>query len=135
MGVILALLIATGEVNKGSDVPLWVVLSAHTAIALGTLTGGWRIVKTMGSKLTRLKPVGGVCAESAAAGMLFFTSAYGVPVSTTHTITGGIVGVGASRRLAAVRWGVARRVVWAWVFTIPGAALMAAASYAILKLF
>ena len=135
MGVILALLIATKEVSPDASVPLWVVLSAHTAIALGTLTGGWRIVKTMGSKLTRLKPVGGVCAESAAAGMLFFTSAYGVPVSTTHTITGGIVGVGASQRLAAVRWGVARRVVWAWVFTIPGAAIMAAAAYGIVSLF
>jgi PiT family inorganic phosphate transporter len=111
------------------------VLSCHAAIALGTLTGGWRIVKTMGSKLTRLKPVGGVCAESAAAGMLFFTSAQGIPVSTTHTITGGIVGVGASQRLAAVRWGVAGRVVWAWVFTIPGAALMAAAAYGILQVF
>jgi PiT family inorganic phosphate transporter len=135
MGVILALLIATGEVGKSSDVPLWVVLASHTAIALGTLTGGWRIVKTMGSKLTRLKPVGGVCAESAAAGMLFFTSAQGIPVSTTHTITGGIVGVGASQRLAAVRWGVAGRVVWAWVFTIPGAALVAALAYGIIQAF
>ena len=135
MGVILALLIATGELGKNAEVPLWVVLSCHAAIALGTLTGGWRIVKTMGSKLTRLKPVGGVCAESAAAGMLFFTSAQGIPVSTTHTITGGIVGVGASQRLAAVRWGVAGRVVWAWVFTIPGAALMAAAAYGILQAF
>src|SRR3954469_16236239 len=134
MGVILALLIATGEVGKNSSVPLWVVLSAHTAIALGTLTGGWRIVKMMGTKLTRIKPVGGVCAESAAAAMLFFTSAQGIPVSTTHTITGGIVGVGASQRLSAVRWGVAQRVVWAWVFTIPGAAVMAAASYGILQL-
>jgi PiT family inorganic phosphate transporter len=135
MGVILALLIATGELGKNAEVPFWVVLSCHAAIALGTLTGGWRIVKTMGSKLTRLKPVGGVCAESAAAGMLFFTSAQGIPVSTTHTITGGIVGVGASQRLAAVRWGVAQRVVWAWVFTIPGAAVMAAASYGILQVF
>jgi PiT family inorganic phosphate transporter len=135
MGVILALLIATGEVGKNSDVPLWVVLSAHTAIALGTLTGGWRIVKTMGTKLTRIKPVGGVCAESAAAGMLFFTSAQGIPVSTTHTITGGIVGVGASQRLSAVRWGVAGRVVWAWIFTIPGAAIVAAAAYGVLQLF
>jgi PiT family inorganic phosphate transporter len=135
MGVILALLIATGELGKNADVPFWVVLSCHAAIAAGTLTGGWRIVKTMGSKLTRLKPVGGVCAESAAAGMLFFTSAQGIPVSTTHTITGGIVGVGASQRLAAVRWGVAGRVVWAWVFTIPGAALMAAAAYGILQVF
>jgi PiT family inorganic phosphate transporter len=135
MGVILALLIATGEVGKNADVPLWVVLAAHTAIALGTLTGGWRIVKTMGTKLTRLQPVGGVCAESSAAATLFFTSAAGVPVSTTHTITGGIVGVGASQRLAAVRWGVARRVVWAWVFTIPGAALVAAATYAVVAAF
>jgi PiT family inorganic phosphate transporter len=135
MGVILALLIATKEVGPDASVPLWVVLSAHTAIALGTLTGGWRIVKTMGSKLTRLQPVGGMCAESAAAGMLFFTSAAGIPVSTTHTITGGIVGVGASRRLSAVRWGVASRVVWAWVFTIPGAALVAALAYGVLELF
>ena len=135
MGVILALLIATGELGKNAEVPLWVVLSAHTAIALGTLTGGWRIVKTMGTKLTRIKPVGGVCAESAAAGMLFFTSAQGIPVSTTHTITGGIVGVGASQRLSAVRWGVAGRVVWAWIFTIPGAAIVAAAAYGVLQVF
>src|SRR3954470_18720836 len=106
MGVILALLIATGEVGKNSDVPLWVVLTAHTAIALGTLTGGWRIVKTMGSRITKLQPVGGLAAESAAAGTLFFTSAAGIPVSTTHTITGAIVGVGATQRLSAVRWGV-----------------------------
>jgi PiT family inorganic phosphate transporter len=121
MGVILALLIATGHAAAGSATPLWVVLSAHTAIALGTLTGGWRIVKTMGSRITRLQPVGGVAAESAAAVTLFATSAAGIPVSTTHTITGGIVGVGAARRLSAVRWGVAGRVVWAWVLTIPGA--------------
>jgi inorganic phosphate transporter, PiT family len=121
MGVILALLIATGHATAGSSTPLWVVLSAHTAIALGTLTGGWRIVKTMGSRITRLQPVGGVAAESAAAVTLFATSAAGIPVSTTHTITGGIVGVGAARRLSAVRWGVAGRVVWAWVLTIPGA--------------
>jgi inorganic phosphate transporter, PiT family len=121
MGVILALLIATGHATAGSSVPLWVVLSAHSAIALGTLTGGWRIVKTMGSRITKLQPVGGVAAESAAAVTLFATSAAGIPVSTTHTITGGIVGVGAARRLSAVRWGVAGRVVWAWVLTIPGA--------------
>jgi PiT family inorganic phosphate transporter len=135
MGVILALLIATKELGPNASVPLWVVLSAHTAIALGTLTGGWRIVKTMGTKLTRLQPVSGVCAETAAAGTLFFTSAAGIPVSTTHTITGGIVGVGASQRLSAVRWGVAGRVVWAWVFTIPGAAVVAAASYLVLQAF
>ena len=121
MGVILALLIATGHLAPGSSTPVWVVLCAHTAIALGTLTGGWRIVKTMGSKITRLQPVGGVAAESGAAITLFATSIGGIPVSTTHTITGGIVGVGAARRLSAVRWGVAGRVVWAWVLTIPGA--------------
>ena len=121
MGIILALLIAADHLPAGADVPLWVVLSAHTAIGLGTLTGGWRIVKTMGSKITRLQPSGGMAAESAAAATLFATSAAGIPVSTTHTITGAIVGVGASRRLSAVRWGVAGRVVWAWVLTIPGA--------------
>ena len=129
MGVILAVLIGTGHLPAGSDVPLWVVLSAHTAIALGTLTGGWRIVKTMGSRITKLQPVGGVAAESAAAATLFFTSHAGIPVSTTHTITGAIVGVGASRRLSAVRWGIAGRVVWAWVLTIPGAWLIATITY------
>jgi PiT family inorganic phosphate transporter len=129
MGVILALLIAANRVSADAAVPLWVVLSCHAAIALGTLFGGWRIVRTMGTKLTRLQPMGGVCAESAAASMLFFASANGIPVSTTHTITGGIVGVGSAQRMSAVRWGVARRVVWAWVLTIPGAALVAALAY------
>jgi inorganic phosphate transporter, PiT family len=131
MGVILAVLISSGHLPTGADVPLWVVLSAHVAIGLGTLTGGWRIVKTMGSKITRLQPVGGMAAESAAAATLFFTSHAGIPVSTTHTITGAIVGVGSSRRLSAVRWGVAGRVVWAWIFTIPGAWLIAALTYAV----
>jgi PiT family inorganic phosphate transporter len=135
MGVILALLIAEGQVPKSSGVPLWVVLSSHAAIGLGTLSGGWRIVKTMGSKITRLTPVGGVAAESSAAVTLFFASAQGIPVSTTHTITGGIVGVGASRRLSAVRWGVASRVVWAWVLTIPGAFIIAALTFWIEGLF
>jgi PiT family inorganic phosphate transporter len=126
MGVILAVLIASGHLPKGAEVPIWVVLSAHTAIALGTLTGGWRIVKTMGSRITRLQPVGGMAAESAAAGAIFFASASGIPVSTTHTITGAIVGVGSTQRLSAVRWGVAGRVIWAWVLTIPGAALIGA---------
>jgi PiT family inorganic phosphate transporter len=134
MGVILAVLISSGHLPPGSDVPLWVVLSAHVAIGLGTLTGGWRIVKTMGSKITRLQPVGGMAAESAAAATLFFTSHAGIPVSTTHTITGSIVGVGASRRLSAVRWGVAGRVVWAWVVTIPGAWLIATVTYAFVEL-
>ena len=135
MGIILALLIATGHVGSDADVPLWVVLSAHTAIALGTLSGGWRIVHTMGSRITRLQPVGGVSAESAAAATLFFVSANGIPVSTTHTITGCIVGVGSIQRLSAVRWGVAGRVVWAWILTIPGAAIMAALLFLLLKPF
>ena len=125
--VILAVLIAAGQVSPNADVPLWVVLSAHLAIGLGTLAGGWRIVKTMGTRITRLQPVGGMAAESGAALSLFYASANGVPVSTTHTITGAIVGVGASSRLSAVRWGVAGRVVWAWILTIPGAAIVAAA--------
>ena len=133
MGVILALLIGAGRLGPDADVPLWVVLSAHTAIGLGTLFGGWKIVKTMGNKLTRLQPMGGVAAETAAAITLFFTSARGIPVSTTHTITGAIVGVGTTRRLAAVRWGVARRVLWAWLLTIPGSALVAAGTFLLLE--
>ncbi|MGH8998410.1 MAG: inorganic phosphate transporter [Acidimicrobiia bacterium] len=135
MGVILALLIATGHASAGQGVPLWVVLSAHAAIGLGTLSGGWRIVHTMGSKITRLQPAGGVSAESAAAATLFFVSAQGIPVSTTHTITGCIVGVGSIQRLSAVGWGIAGRVVWAWILTIPGAALIAAATYTMLRPF
>jgi inorganic phosphate transporter, PiT family len=121
MGIILALLISQGVVGPKSGVPLWVVLSAHTAIGLGTFAGGWRIVKTMGTKITHLQPLGGMCAESAAAATLFFTAHAGIPVSTTHTITGAIIGTGSVRRLSAVRWGIAGRVVWAWIFTIPGA--------------
>jgi PiT family inorganic phosphate transporter len=134
MGIILALLIASGHAGPDASTPLWVVLAAHTAIGLGTLTGGWRIVKTMGSRITRLQPVGGVAAESAAAATLFATSAGGIPVSTTHTITGAIVGVGAARRLSAVRWGVAGRVVWAWVLTIPGAFAVAYVSFLLVDL-
>ena len=133
MGIILALLIGAGRLGPDADVPMWVVLSAHTAIGLGTLFGGWKIVKTMGNKLTRLQPMGGVAAETAAAITLFFTSARGIPVSTTHTITGAIVGVGTTRRLAAVRWGVARRVLWAWLLTIPGSALVSAGTYLLLE--
>jgi PiT family inorganic phosphate transporter len=125
MGVILALLIANGHLASDASVPLWVVLSAHTAIGLGTLFGGWRIVHTMGSKITKLTPVGGMSAELAAASTLFFTAHAGIPVSTTHTITGAIVGVGTTQRLSAVRWGVASKVVWAWVLTIPGAFVVA----------
>ena len=134
MGIILAVLIASGKVAKTSSVPLWVVLAAHTAIGLGTLFGGWRIVKTMGSRITRLQPVGGMAAEMGAAMTLFYTSHAGIPVSTTHTITGAIVGVGSSRRLSAVRWGVAGRVVLAWVVTIPGAGIIAVLSSRLIKM-
>jgi PiT family inorganic phosphate transporter len=109
--------------------PMWIILSAHAAIALGTLSGGWRIVKTMGMRITELQPIGGVCAETAGAIMLIGTSLAKIPVSTTHTITGAIVGVGASRRLSAVRWAVAANIIWAWVLTIPAAACISAASY------
>jgi len=129
MGIILALLIANHEVPATSGVPLWVVLAAHTAIGLGTLFGGWRIVHTMGSKITKLQPVGGMCAETAAAATLFFTARAGIPVSITHTITGAIVGTGTTQRLSAVRWGVAGRVVWAWVLTIPGAFIVSYVVY------
>jgi inorganic phosphate transporter, PiT family len=135
MGIIAALLVGSGYLQLQPDgdlpVPLWVVLSAHAAIALGTLAGGWRIVKTLGQRITALKPVGGFSAETAAACSLYLATALGIPVSTTHTITGAIVGVGATRRLSAVRWGVAGRIVWAWVLTIPAAAVMAAVTYAI----
>jgi inorganic phosphate transporter, PiT family len=135
MGIIAALLVGAGylqlEPNGDLPVPLWVVLSAHAAIALGTLSGGWRIVKTLGQRITALKPVGGFSAETAAAVSLYLATALGIPVSTTHTITGAIVGVGATRRLSAVRWGVAGRIVWAWVLTIPAAGLIAAVTYAI----
>jgi inorganic phosphate transporter, PiT family len=129
MGVILALLIGTGRLPVNASVPLWVVLSAHAAIAAGTLSGGWRIVHTMGSRITKLQPVGGMSAEAAAAATLFFTASKGIPVSTTHTITGAIVGVGSVQRLSAVRWGVAGRVVWAWVLTIPGSFAVAYLAY------
>jgi inorganic phosphate transporter, PiT family len=135
MGIIAALLVGSGylelEENGDLPVPLWIVLAAHAAIALGTLTGGWRIVKTLGHRITALKPVGGFSAETAAAASLYLATALGIPVSTTHTITGAIIGVGATRRLSAVRWGVAGRIVWAWVLTIPAAGLVAAVVYAI----
>jgi PiT family inorganic phosphate transporter len=115
-----------------SEVPWWIILSAHFAIALGTLTGGWRIVRTMGSRITKLKPVSGFCAETGAAVTVIAASVWGIPVSTTHTITGAIMGVGATQRFSAVRWGVAGRIVYAWVLTIPMAAAIGAASYGIL---
>jgi PiT family inorganic phosphate transporter len=129
MGIILALLIAKGYVGAKAEVPWWVILASQTAMGLGTLSGGWRIVKTMGMRLTKLKPVGGFCAETGAAGMLFLASALGIPVSTTHTITGGIVGVGFVNNPNSVRWAVALRIVWAWLFTIQSAAIIAAIVY------
>jgi PiT family inorganic phosphate transporter len=135
MGIISALLVGSGylklEANGDLPVPLWIVIAAYTAIALGTLAGGWRIVKTLGQRITALKPVGGFSAETAAAASLYLATHLGIPVSTTHTITGAIVGVGATRRLSAVRWGVAGRIVWAWILTIPAAALVAAVVYGI----
>jgi len=133
MGIIAGVLFAAGYIQT-FDIPLWVILAAHTAIGLGTLAGGWRIIHTMGSKITKLQPVGGFAAETGAAIALLIATQTGVPVSTTHAITGAIVGVGAVRRLSAVRWGVAGRIVWAWVLTIPMAFLIAAGSYTLLRL-
>jgi PiT family inorganic phosphate transporter len=135
MGVIAVLLYSQGYLGSEFYVPFWVVITCQAMMGFGTLAGGWRIVKTMGSKITRLQPSGGVAAETAAAATLFATSAAGIPVSTTHTITGAIVGVGAARRLSAVRWGVAGRVVWAWVLTIPGAFVISYLSYLLVDLF
>jgi inorganic phosphate transporter, PiT family len=128
MGIIAGVLFAGGYIGA-FRIDLWVILMAHAAIALGTLTGGWRIIHTMGSKITKLQPVGGFAAETAGAISLFTATHFGIPVSTTHTITGAIIGVGSIRRLSAVRWGVAGRIVWAWVLTIPAAGLIAAVVY------
>ncbi|HUG24844.1 inorganic phosphate transporter [Piscinibacter sp.] len=130
IGIIWMLLIATGYASSADALPpAWVIWVCYLAIGLGTLFGGWRIVKTMGQKITKLKPVGGFCAETGGAITLFLATGLGIPVSTTHTITGAIVGVGATRRASAVRWGVAGNIVWAWVFTIPASGLVAAAAY------
>jgi len=128
-------LIASGLQAQSEHVApqLWVVLSCHAAMGLGTLSGGWRIVKTMGMRITKLRPVGGFCAETAGAFTLIGTAVLGIPVSTTHTITGSIVGVGSLQRFSAVRWGIAGRIVWAWIFTIPASALIAAASWLLLR--
>jgi PiT family inorganic phosphate transporter len=132
MGIIAGALVAGGYLGLDDGhlpIPVWVVLSAHAAIALGTLSGGWRIIHTMGSKITKLQPVGGFAAETAGAISLFTATHLGVPVSTTHTITGAIIGVGSIRRLSAVRWGIAGRIVWAWLLTIPASAFIAAGVY------
>jgi len=133
MGIIASLLFSAGLLGDKFYIPFWVVLVCHTAIALGTMFGGWRIVKTMGQKVAKLTPVDGFCAESGAAIMLFVSSAFGVPVSTTHTITGAIMGVGSRQRFSAVRWGVAGTIVWAWILTIPCSAAISAAAYIIAR--
>jgi PiT family inorganic phosphate transporter len=133
MGIIASLLF-TGGIISEFHIPLWVVLSAHTAIALGTLSGGWRIVKTMGQKITKLKPIDGFCAETASATSIFLATHLGIPVSTTHVITGAISGVGSVQRFSAVRWGVTLRIVWAWIFTIPASGLIGLLNYLFIKL-
>jgi len=133
MGIIAMVLFSSGMSGPTFHVPFWVVISCQAVIALGTLFGGWRIVKTMGMRITKLKPVGGFCAETGGAITLFIATGFGIPVSTTHTITGAIIGVGATRKLSAVRWGVAQRIVWAWVLTIPCSAIIAAVAWWLCK--
>lgn len=134
MGIVTGLLFAGGLIHK-FDVPLWVVLSAHAVIGLGTLIGGWRIVKTMGQKITKLRPIDGFCAETASAASIFLATYLGIPVSTTQVITGAISGVGASRGLSNVRWGITLSIVWAWIFTIPVAAFISGITFYLLNLF
>ena len=128
MGIITGLLFSAGIIDV-FEIPMWVALSCYAAIALGTMFGGWRIVKTMGQKIAKLKPIDGFCAETAGAISLYIATSMGIPVSTTHTITGSIMGVGSIRRLSAVKWGVAGGIIWAWIITIPAAALISALSY------
>ncbi len=135
MGIIASLLFSAGLLGKTFHIPLVVVLACYAAIALGTMLGGWRIVKTMGQKVAKLKPVDGFCAESSAASALLISTAFGIPVSTTHTITGAIMGVGSLRRLSAVHWGVVGKILWAWVLTIPASALIAAVTYKLAATF
>jgi PiT family inorganic phosphate transporter len=135
MGIIWVALIATNQVSKNAPIDLWIVLSCHTAIALGTLFGGWRIVKTMGQRITKLKPFEGFCAETAGALTLFGATHFGIPVSTTHTITGAIVGAGATKGASAVKWGVTHKIFWAWILTIPVSAAIGAVFFALLKAF
>lgn len=133
MGIIASLLFSAGLLGKHYSIPNWVVIACYAAISCGTMFGGWRIVKTMGQKISKLKPVDGFCAESGAAITLFMSSAMGIPVSTTHTITGAIMGVGSLKRLSAVKWSMAGKIVWAWIITIPAAALISAVSYYLIQ--
>src|SRR5882757_2393677 len=135
LGIIAAAMVAHGDLVSIRHLPNWVPVSCFTAIALGTMSGGWRIVKTMGTRITKVSPLEGVCAETAGAITLFLTQSLGIPVSTTHTITGAIIGVGATKRLSAVRWGVTINIIWAWILTIPVSALLAACVYWIVRLF
>lgn len=135
MGIIWVALIAANRVPKDAPIDLWIVLSCHTAIALGTLFGGWRIVKTMGQKITKLRPFEGFCAETAGALTLFGATHFGIPVSTTHTITGAIMGAGAPKGFSAVKWGVTTKILWAWIFTIPVSALISAGIFFVINLF
>jgi PiT family inorganic phosphate transporter len=134
MGIISVALLAGGQINDIKDMPNWVPLACYTAIAIGTMSGGWRIVKTMGSKITKVTPLEGVAAETAGAITLFLTERLKIPVSTTHTITGSIIGVGLTKRVSAVRWGVTVNLVWAWILTIPVSALAGALVYAIVTI-
>jgi PiT family inorganic phosphate transporter len=138
MGIIVAALAAAGLYEHApggghGTIPFWVVISCHAAMGLGTMSGGWRIVRTMGMRITKLAPTGGFCAETSGAASLFLATGLGIPVSTTHTITGAIVGTGSVRKFSAVRWGVAGRIVWAWILTIPGSAAIGGASYALAR--
>ena len=135
MGIITAALIAGGNISEFSQMPDWVPLACYTAIGIGTMSGGWKIVKTMGTKITKVTPLEGVCAETAGAITLFTATNLGAPVSTTHTITGSIIGVGATKRLSAVRWGVTVNLIWAWILTIPVSALLASGTYCLIKFF
>lgn len=135
MGIIGAALIANGTIQNFSDLPNWVPIACYVAIGLGTMSGGWKIIKTMGTKITKVTPLEGVAAETSGAFTLFFTGQMGIPVSTTHTITGSIIGAGATKRLSAVRWGVTVNLLWAWVLTIPVSGLLAAGTYYIVRMF
>jgi inorganic phosphate transporter, PiT family len=135
MGIITSLLFSAGMLGKDFHIPLWVIIACYLAMGLGTMFGGWRIIKTMGQKVAKLRPVDGFCAELGAATTLFVSTSMGVPVSTTQTITGSIMGIGMLKRFSAVKWGVARQIVTAWLLTIPCAALIAAGTYQLIKLF